>query len=79
MSDINRRLLDFNLGAERGFVPSPCIGVCLMNAQTGWCEGCLRTIEEIIAWGGATDADKRAIWVEIKRRAADAATDGGGK
>ena len=50
-----------------------------MNAQTGWCEGCLRTIEEIVAWGGATDADKRAIWVEIKRRAADAATDGVGK
>ena len=50
-----------------------------MNARTGWCEGCLRTIEEIIAWGSATDADKRAIWVEIKRRAVDAAADGAGK
>lgn len=79
MSDTNRRLREFDPGAKAGFVPSPCIGVCLMNAQTGWCEGCLRTIEEIIAWGSATDVDKRAIWVEIKRRAADAAADGDGK
>ena len=79
MSDINRRLRDFDPGAEPEFVPSPCIGLCLMNAQTGWCEGCLRTIEEIVAWGSATDADKRAVWVELKRRAADAAADGAGK
>ena len=75
MTAVNRRLRDFDPGAETGFVPSPCIGLCLMDARTGWCEGCFRTIEEIVAWGSATDADKRAVWVEIKRRAAGCAAE----
>ncbi|MGZ5833666.1 MAG: DUF1289 domain-containing protein [Telluria sp.] len=49
-------------------VPSPCINVCQMSQQTGLCEGCLRTIDEIVAWGSAGDAYKRAVWAEIRRR-----------
>ncbi len=32
-------------------VASPCINICRMHAPTGWCEGCLRTIDEIATWG----------------------------
>jgi len=39
-----------------------------MSPDTGLCEGCLRTIDEICAWGTADDATKRAIWAEIRRR-----------
>ena len=56
------------LDAQR--VPSPCTSVCRMDEATGWCLGCLRTIDEIIAWSGASDDDKRAIWAEIRRREA---------
>lgn len=49
-------------------VPSPCISVCRMDDSTGWCEGCLRTIDEIVAWGRAGNADKRAIWLRIQER-----------
>lgn len=49
-------------------MPSPCISVCVMNPQTGLCEGCLRTIEEITQWSTATEQVKRAVWIEIKRR-----------
>ncbi len=49
-------------------VPSPCISVCRMNAQTGLCEGCLRTIDEIVAWSTLPDDGKRAVWVEIEKR-----------
>jgi uncharacterized protein len=49
-------------------VPSPCINVCRMNPQTGWCEGCCRTIGEIAQWSSATNDVKRAIWAEIRRR-----------
>jgi len=49
-------------------VPSPCINVCEMDKQSGLCRGCLRTIEEIVAWGGAGDDYKRAVWQEIRRR-----------
>ena len=51
-------------------VPSPCINVCRMVPETGLCEGCLRTIDEIVAWGSAGDDYKRAVWAEIRRREA---------
>lgn len=51
-------------------VPSPCINVCRMVPETGLCEGCLRTIDEIVAWGSAGDDYKRAVWGQIRRREA---------
>jgi predicted Fe-S protein YdhL (DUF1289 family) len=50
-------------------VPSPCINLCEM-APTGYCKGCMRTIDEIVQWGSANDDYKRAVWAEIKRREA---------
>jgi len=61
-------MIQFDPVNDQGRVPSPCISVCKMNAQTGLCEGCLRTIEEIVQWGTAGEEYKRAVWVEIKRR-----------
>ena len=55
-----------------GPVASPCINVCRMNATTGLCEGCLRTIEEIAGWSRYEDADKRAVWLRITQRRASA-------
>ena len=49
-------------------VPSPCISLCKMDQQTGLCQGCMRTIDEIIAWSQADDDYKRAVWKEIRRR-----------
>jgi len=51
-----------------GGVPSPCIDVCRMDHATGWCEGCLRTIDEIVAWGAMADDDKRAVWQALEQR-----------
>jgi len=48
--------------------PSPCIGVCRMNDATGWCDGCLRTIDEIAGWALLDDAAKRAVWQAIDAR-----------
>jgi predicted Fe-S protein YdhL (DUF1289 family) len=49
-------------------VPSPCVSLCKMNRDTGFCEGCLRTIDEIVAWANASDEYKRAVWAELRRR-----------
>jgi len=38
---------------------SPCINVCRMNSETGLCEGCARTLDEISAWPAAGDEQKR--------------------
>jgi predicted Fe-S protein YdhL (DUF1289 family) len=51
-------------------VPSPCISVCRMNARTGLCEGCFRTIDEIARWSTLSDAERRAVWRAIAVRGA---------
>jgi predicted Fe-S protein YdhL (DUF1289 family) len=39
-----------------------------MSEATGLCEGCLRTIDEIAAWGVLDDDARRAVWDAIARR-----------
>lgn len=56
--------------ATRQNVPSPCQSVCRMDPATGWCEGCLRSIDEIAAWSRLDDAGKRAVWRAIGERLA---------
>jgi predicted Fe-S protein YdhL (DUF1289 family) len=50
-------------------VPSPCISVCRMDPRTQWCEGCYRTLDEIVGWSGMSDEDKRKVWQLIEQRA----------
>ena len=40
---------------------SPCIKVCSMDAATGLCVGCLRTLDEIAGWVEFSDAERAAI------------------
>lgn len=61
-------MIDFDPAKDTGKVPSPCISICRMSPQTGWCEGCFRTIDEIAQWSTATEEVKRKVWVEIRRR-----------
>ena len=49
-------------------VPSPCVSLCKMDPDTGMCQGCLRSLDEIVAWSGADDDFKRAVWAQIRRR-----------
>lgn len=51
-------------------LPSPCMSVCQMDAATGHCQGCLRTLAEIADWGNADEAYKRRVWQAIAARAA---------
>ena len=51
---------------------SPCVNVCRMDARTGWCEGCLRTIDEIAAWSRWSPVERERVWLQLadRRRAA---------
>jgi predicted Fe-S protein YdhL (DUF1289 family) len=51
-------------------VASPCINVCRMDEASGLCEGCLRTIDEIVAWGSMDDDAKRQVWLQLEQRRA---------
>jgi uncharacterized protein len=59
---------DFDPQTHSGAMPSPCIGICRMDAGSGLCEGCFRTMDEIAYWRTATEDVKRTVWMEIKRR-----------
>ncbi|OYY52991.1 MAG: hypothetical protein B7X59_06760 [Polaromonas sp. 39-63-203] len=50
-------------------VPSPCISVCRVDADSGWCDGCLRTLDEIAAWGGLDNAARLDVWRTLNQRA----------
>lgn len=49
-------------------VASPCINVCQMHTATGWCAGCLRTLDEITDWGRMSDERKSAVWLQLEGR-----------
>jgi uncharacterized protein len=49
-------------------VPSPCISICKIEASSGLCVGCYRTVEEITLWRGASNDRKRQIWLLVKSR-----------
>ena len=55
-------------------VASPCISVCRLDADTGFCVGCLRTIDEIAAWGALDDDARRDVLAAVARRRAQLAT-----
>lgn len=50
-------------------VASPCIDICKLDAK-GLCIGCRRTVGEITEWSRASDARRREILSELKRRTA---------
>ena len=54
--------------SAQALVPSPCISVCRMDRERGWCSGCLRTLEELREWGRADSARKYAVWGLIAQR-----------
>ncbi|RXT71414.1 DUF1289 domain-containing protein, partial [Pseudomonas syringae] len=47
-----------DVGSEAGPLPSPCIGVCSLDAQSH-CVGCLRSLDEIARWMSMSDAERQ--------------------
>jgi uncharacterized protein len=51
-------------------IESPCILVCSIDIQTGFCFGCGRTREEIGAWSAMTPERRREIMIGLPARLA---------
>lgn len=60
--------LDLRACGAADEVPSPCVDVCRMNDATGFCEGCLRTLDEIACWSGYTREEKLAVRAQLAAR-----------
>lgn len=49
-------------------IKTPCIQVCAIDAASGLCLGCLRTLAEIADWSRLTDAERDRIMGEAPGR-----------
>ena len=49
-------------------VTSPCNNHCILNPNTHHCDGCFRTIEEIIHWPVCSDEEKKQVLQKVERR-----------
>jgi predicted Fe-S protein YdhL (DUF1289 family) len=55
-------------------IESPCVKICTLDAGSGLCLGCARTIEEIARWSAISAAERARIMDELPaRRTAPAA------
>ncbi len=49
-------------------IPSPCVGVCRLDAARLLCEGCLRTTREIARWPYAETPERLEILQRLRER-----------
>ena len=51
-------------------IESPCIKICTLEARSGRCLGCGRTVEEIARWSSMNDAERARVMAELPARLA---------
>jgi predicted Fe-S protein YdhL (DUF1289 family) len=51
-------------------IVSPCVSICEMDAKTGLCRGCFRTLDEIAEWSVLDDDARRAVMAVLPGRRA---------
>ena len=50
-----------------GRVASPCVDICTLD-DDDICLGCARSIDEICAWGAASDDERKQILLRVAER-----------
>jgi len=54
--------------AVQELVSSPCVGVCQLDPHSGFCLGCLRSLDEISAWSRISPNEQRRILDAVAER-----------
>jgi predicted Fe-S protein YdhL (DUF1289 family) len=49
-------------------IETPCIKICVVDPETGFCIGCGRTRGEIGGWLGLSPDERRAVMAELAQR-----------
>ncbi len=52
---------------------SPCVSICRLDPDTQICTGCLRTLDEIAAWGRLDRQGRHRVLAAVERRRTAAA------
>ena len=53
-------------------VESPCVKICTLDARSGLCLGCGRSIDEIAQWTDMSAEQRRRVMAELPGRLAAA-------
>jgi predicted Fe-S protein YdhL (DUF1289 family) len=49
-------------------IETPCVKICVVDPETGFCIGCGRTRTEIAGWIGMVPAERRTIMESLPER-----------
>ena len=56
-------------------IESPCTNICTLDARSGQCLGCGRTIDEIAYWTTMSATERARVMTELPARLAAAKSD----
>ncbi|MCI3182093.1 DUF1289 domain-containing protein [Caulobacter sp. CCUG 60055] len=51
-------------------IVTPCVKVCAVDGESGFCLGCQRTLPEIARWSAMSDAERAAVMADLPGRRA---------
>lgn len=49
-------------------IATPCVKVCIVDAESGLCLGCYRTLMEIAGWSRIAEDDRARLMDELPNR-----------
>jgi hypothetical protein len=49
-------------------ISTPCIRICVLDSETGLCEGCARTLDEVARWLRMSEPERKRIMAELDGR-----------
>ncbi len=49
-------------------IKTPCVKVCVVDAESGLCLGCYRTLQEVAGWARYSEDERDQIMGELKTR-----------
>jgi len=55
---------------ETTMIESPCVKICTLDAGSGLCLGCGRTIDEIARWSAMGAAERARVMADLPTRLA---------
>ena len=53
-------------------IETPCVKICTLDARTGLCLGCGRTVAEIARWTAMSGEERTRVMAELPQRLAAA-------
>jgi len=53
---------------QRDEVASPCVALCVIHRESGFCIGCHRTGDEIARWSAMPAAERQALLAALPAR-----------